>query len=81
MKAHNPILLDFIKYKMQVIQKEKSVELKGIHHQGELKSMSINGTKQLLKKGQSICAHLFAISATEHQEPERVHVGITTVVQ
>lgn len=54
MKGHNHVLLDFIEYKIQVTHKGKKVELKGIYNQGELKSMTAMGVKQLLKKGQAI---------------------------
>lgn len=54
MKGHNPILLDFIEYKVQVTHKGKRVELRGIYHQWELKSMTATGVKHLLKKGQAI---------------------------
>lgn len=52
MKVHNPVLLDFVYYKIQVTHLGKRVELRGIYHQGELKSMSVKGVKQLLKKGE-----------------------------
>ncbi|PHT53776.1 hypothetical protein CQW23_08238 [Capsicum baccatum] len=43
----------------------KKVELKGMYNQAELKMMTANGVRQLLRKSQSIWAHLFTIEATE----------------
>lgn len=40
MKKHNPVLLDFVEYKVEVTHKGKMVELKGIYSQGELRNMS-----------------------------------------
>lgn len=45
MKRHNPVLLEFIDYKVKVTHKGKRVELKGIYSQGELRSISAYGVK------------------------------------
>lgn len=81
MKGHNPILLDFIEYKVQVTHKGKRVELRGIYHQWELKSMTATGVKHLLKKGQAIWAHLFTISAAEAQLEENIPAAIQQVLK
>ncbi|XP_075092472.1 uncharacterized protein LOC142172700 [Nicotiana tabacum] len=81
MKVHNPVLLDFIEYKVQVTHKGKRVELKGIYSQGELKSMSANGVKHLLKKGQAIWAHLFTLTTKEVREQEKVPAMIQQVLK
>ncbi|OIT27956.1 hypothetical protein A4A49_64844, partial [Nicotiana attenuata] len=80
MKKHKPVLLDFIEYKVEVTHRGKRVELKGIYSQGELKSMSAYGVKQLLKKGKTVWAHLFTISATEEQEEREIHAAISTLL-
>ncbi|OIT27199.1 hypothetical protein A4A49_56294, partial [Nicotiana attenuata] len=79
MKAHNPVLLDFIEYKVQV--KGKRVELKGIYSQADLKSMTTSGAKNLLKKGQAIWSHLFTISAIELQSEEKIPASISSVLE
>ncbi|XP_019225505.1 PREDICTED: uncharacterized protein LOC109207079 [Nicotiana attenuata] len=80
MKKHNPILLDFIEYKVEVTHKGKIVELKWIYSQGELKGMSAYGVKQLLKKGKTVWAHLFTISATEEQKEGEIPAEISTLL-
>ncbi|OIT29145.1 hypothetical protein A4A49_58012, partial [Nicotiana attenuata] len=63
MRKHNPILCDFIGYRLQVSVEGKRVELKGFSEEGSLQSMSAAGVKQLLKKGQLLWAHLFTVTA------------------
>lgn len=76
MIKHNPILFDFIGYKLQVSVKGKRVELKGFSKEGNLQSMSAAGVKQLLKKGQLLWSHLFIITAQPTTEeisiPEQI---------
>ncbi|XP_060178154.1 uncharacterized protein LOC132608099 [Lycium barbarum] len=81
MRAHNPVLLDFEEYKIQVSHKGKRVELKGIYHQAELKVMTANGVKQLCKKGQAIWAHLFTLSATKAQEEKNIPEDIAQILE
>nr|XP_009796424.1 PREDICTED: uncharacterized protein LOC104243009 [Nicotiana sylvestris]XP_016468831.1 PREDICTED: uncharacterized protein LOC107791307 [Nicotiana tabacum] len=81
MKRHNPVLLDFVEYKVQVTHKGKRVELKGIYNQTELKSLSTNGVRQLLKKGQAIRSHLFTISAEEVTESSIIPAAIDKVLK
>ncbi|XP_075076667.1 uncharacterized protein LOC142163294 [Nicotiana tabacum] len=76
MKTHNPVLLDFIAYKVHVTHKGKRVELKGIYSQGELQGMSSKGVKQYMKKGQAIWAHLFTVTAAEMKSGEEVPADI-----
>nr|XP_016449252.1 PREDICTED: uncharacterized protein LOC107774272 [Nicotiana tabacum] len=80
MKGHNPVLLDFIEYKVQVTHKGKRVELKGIYSKGELKSMTAVGVRQLLKKGQAIWAHLFTLSAQKIPMTEEIPAEIVEVL-
>ncbi|XP_059310551.1 uncharacterized protein LOC132061887 [Lycium ferocissimum] len=68
MRSHSPVLLDFVKYKVQVTHKRKMMELSGIYHQAELKIMNATSVKQLLMKGHTIWAHLFTLSAAEVQD-------------
>lgn len=79
MKKHNPMLLYFVEYEVEVTQKGKRVE--GIYSQGELKSMSAHGVKQLIKKGKTVWAHLFTISASEVQSKEDIPAAISSVIQ
>lgn len=81
MKMHNPVLLDFIEYKVDISHKGKRVELKGIYNQGELKNMCTTGVKQLLKKGQAIWAHMFTLSAAEVDQEEVVPVTINNIIK
>lgn len=71
MRKHNPILFDFIEYRLQVSVKGKRVDLKGHSEEGKLHSMTVSGVKQLLRKGQVLWTHLFTITArtTDQQEP------------
>lgn len=80
MKKHNHVLVDFIEYKVKVTHRGKRVGLKGIYSQGELKSMSTYGVKQLLKKGKKVQAHLFTISAAEEQNEGEILAEISTVL-
>lgn len=80
MKEHNPILLDFVEYKVRVTHKGKIVELKGIYSQGELKKMTGSGVRQLFKKGQAIWTHLFIISTTELKGEEQIPAPISGVL-
>lgn len=83
MRGHNPVLLDFVEYKVQVTHKGKRIELKRIYSQAELKSMSTTGVKQMLKKGQAIWAHLFTItsqSVPRGAEGEGVPAAISEVI-
>lgn len=81
MRKHNPILFDFIGYKLQVSVKGKRVELKGFSKEGNLQSMSAAGVKQLLKKGQLLWSHLFIITAQptteERSIPEQIRRLLT----
>ncbi|XP_070022199.1 uncharacterized protein [Nicotiana sylvestris] len=81
MKRHNPVLLDFVEYKVQVTHKGKRVELKGIYNQKKLKSLSTNGVRQLLKKGQAIWSHLFMISVEEVKESSLIPAAIDKVLK
>lgn len=74
MRAHNPVLLNFEEYKAEVTHNERRVQLKGIHSQALLKSMTVG--RSLLKKGQSIWAHLFTISVVEEHEDKEVPATI-----
>ncbi|XP_059315449.1 uncharacterized protein LOC132066077 [Lycium ferocissimum] len=65
MRAHNPVLLDFIAYKAKVTHNGRRVELKGIYHQSVLQSMSGSHIKQLIRKRKDIWGQLFIISAKE----------------
>lgn len=80
-KIHNPVLLDFIEYMVQVTHKGKRVELRGIYHQSELKSLTAKGVKQLFRKGKSMWAHLFTISAEEVQLAEVVPEELKEVLK
>lgn len=51
MKAHNPVLLDFVAYRDVVSHKGKRVELKGMYNQAMLQSISSGSIRQLFKKG------------------------------
>ncbi|OIT35434.1 putative mitochondrial protein, partial [Nicotiana attenuata] len=72
MRKHNPILFDFIGYRLQVSVKGKRVELKGFSEEGSLQSLSAAGVKQLLKKGQLLWAHLFTITAQPTTEERSI---------
>ncbi|KAF3658968.1 hypothetical protein FXO38_12900 [Capsicum annuum] len=74
MRGHNPMLLDFVEYKVTVTHKGKRVELKGMCNQDELKMMTANGVKQLLRKSQAIWAHLFTTAELKNTDalPEEV---------
>lgn len=50
MRKHNPILFDFIEYRLQVSVKGKRVYLKGYSEEGRLQSMTASGIKNLVKK-------------------------------
>lgn len=59
MRKHNPILFDFIEYRLQVIVKVKRVDLKGYSEEGKLHSMTAGGVKHLLRKGKVLRAGSF----------------------
>ncbi|XP_019228862.1 PREDICTED: uncharacterized protein LOC109209954 [Nicotiana attenuata] len=67
MRKHNPILFDFIEYKLQVSVKGKRVDLKEYSKEEKLHSMTASGVKQLLKKGKVLWAHLFTITAGNNE--------------
>ncbi|MCD7448980.1 hypothetical protein HAX54_048063, partial [Datura stramonium] len=76
MKLHNPVLLDFIAYKVEVTHNNKWVELKGIYSEGELRSMSAKWMRQLLKKGHAIWAHFFTLPALEKRHEDKLPAEI-----
>ncbi|XP_075092058.1 uncharacterized protein LOC142172173 [Nicotiana tabacum] len=80
-RKHNPVLFDFIGYRLQVSVNGKRVELKGFSEEGQLQAMTASGVKQLLKKGQVIWAHLFSISAKEVKVTAELPEEIRLVLQ
>lgn len=51
-----------------------------MYHQGELKSMTASGVKQLLKKGQTMWAHVFTITAVDMTVEETEPVELRAVL-
>lgn len=66
MKKHNPMLFDFVEYKVEVTHQDKRVTLGGggMYNQVELKSMTGSRVRHLLNKGQATWAHLFTVTAS-----------------
>ncbi|XP_019246493.1 PREDICTED: uncharacterized protein LOC109226149 [Nicotiana attenuata] len=81
MRKHNPILFDFIGYRLQVSVNGKRVDLKGYTEEGSLQAMSALGVKQLLKKGQVLWAHLFTLTAKEERVTEAISEEIKSVLE
>ncbi|XP_047263666.1 uncharacterized protein LOC124896187 [Capsicum annuum] len=65
MRAHNPVLLDFVAYKAEATHNGKRVELRGIYSKALLQSMSGSHLRQLFKKGKEVWGHLFTITAED----------------
>lgn len=70
MRAHNPVLLDFVAYRGVVSHKGKILELKGMYNQALLQSMTISGIQQLFKKGKVFWGHLFTVTTSEVKKQE-----------
>ncbi|XP_019227493.1 PREDICTED: uncharacterized protein LOC109208797 [Nicotiana attenuata] len=80
MIKHNPILFDFIAYKLQVSVKGKRVELKGYSEEGKLQSMTATEVKQLLKKGHVLWAHLFTVNVQTTESPSSIPDKIQDII-
>ncbi|XP_019257630.1 PREDICTED: uncharacterized protein LOC109235836 [Nicotiana attenuata] len=81
MRKHNPILFDFIEYKLHVSVKGKRVDLKGYSEEGKLHRMTAGGVKQLLKKGKVLWAHLFTITTKNAEIQGNIPQRISGVLE
>lgn len=81
MKAHNPVLLDFVAYRVVVSHKGKSMDLKWMYNQAILQSMYSGSIKHLLKKGKVFWGHLSTVTATEVERQEELPSELSGVLQ